>query len=57
VELFVVESADGSLVATLVYATDLFERATIADLADQYRRILTSVVADPTVKLSELPLS
>jgi len=57
VELFVVESADGSLVATLVYATDLFERATIAGLADQYLRVLTSVVADPTVKLSELPLS
>jgi len=57
VELFVVESADGSLAATLVYATDLYERATIVGLVGQYRRLLTAVVADPTARLSELPLS
>jgi hypothetical protein len=55
VELFVVESADGSLAATLVYATDLFERATMAELVDRFRRLLAVVAAHPEARLTELP--
>jgi non-ribosomal peptide synthetase component F len=43
VELFVADGADGSLDGTLVYATDLFERATMAWLADDYRRLLADL--------------
>jgi hypothetical protein len=43
VELFVAEAADGSLAGTLVYATDLFGRSTMARLADDYRRLLADI--------------
>jgi amino acid adenylation domain-containing protein/non-ribosomal peptide synthase protein (TIGR01720 family) len=38
------------------YNTDLFDRATLARLLDHYQRILATVIADPEVRLSELPL-
>jgi len=54
VELFVAESAAGALDATLVYAADLYEPATMAAFAGRYRRLLATVVADPAARLSEL---
>jgi amino acid adenylation domain-containing protein/non-ribosomal peptide synthase protein (TIGR01720 family) len=38
------------------YNVDLFERATVARLIDHYARVLAAAVADPEVRLSELPL-
>jgi amino acid adenylation domain-containing protein len=54
IELFIAESATGSLDATLVYAADLYEPATMAGLAERYRRLLARVVVQPTARLSEL---
>jgi non-ribosomal peptide synthetase component F len=57
VELFVAESATGSLDGSLVYAADLFEPATMARFAADYRAVLEAVVAHPTMRISELPIS
>jgi amino acid adenylation domain-containing protein len=54
VELFLAAAADGGLDGTLVYATDLFDRATMAGLATRYGALLDAVVADPRRPLSEL---
>lgn len=53
-ELFVVESGDGGLDASLVYAAELYEHATMARLAARYVQLLEAVTADPTVRLSAL---
>ncbi|WP_316197127.1 amino acid adenylation domain-containing protein, partial [Bradyrhizobium sp. SZCCHNS3014] len=47
---------DGGLAATLIYATDLFEAATIARLADHFVRLLREIAARPEARLSELSL-
>ncbi len=52
VELFVVRSGAGSLDATLVYATDLFDRGTMSRLAGRYQRLLEAVAARPTAPVS-----
>ena len=44
------------LKGSLEYATDLFDAATIERIAKHYRRLLESVVADPSVSASELPM-
>ena len=54
VELFMDESAAGSLDATLVYAADLYEPATMARLADRFERLLAAVSDRPSARLSEL---
>lgn len=38
------------------YATDLFDRATVHRLLEQYERVLWAVTADPSVRLSAIPL-
>src|SRR6185295_16734343 len=38
------------------YATDLFEAATVRRLADHYRTLLATAVADPGRRLADLPL-
>ena len=38
------------------YSTDLFEEATIARMAGHWQTLLEGIVADPTRRLSELPL-
>jgi amino acid adenylation domain-containing protein len=55
VELFVVEAGDGSLQASLVYATDLYDRSSMVRLAGDYRSLLEAVVADPERRISQLP--
>jgi amino acid adenylation domain-containing protein len=46
----------GGIVGRLVYQTDLFDAATIDRLVVHYRRVLEAMVADPTRRLSALPL-
>ena len=46
----------GGLTGTLEYTTDLFDRSTVADLADRLLRLLTAAAADPKLPLSRLPL-
>jgi amino acid adenylation domain-containing protein len=38
------------------YSTDLFEAATVARLAERFRRLLDCAVADPDRRLSDIPL-
>lgn len=38
------------------YNPDLFDQTTIARLADHFRNVLTAIAAEPTQRLSELPL-
>ncbi|MGI8807424.1 MAG: amino acid adenylation domain-containing protein [Acidimicrobiales bacterium] len=57
VELLVAESVSGSLKATLVYAADLFEPATMGRLAGRYQRLLDAVAADPSARISEVSSS
>ncbi|MDQ3897938.1 MAG: condensation domain-containing protein, partial [Actinomycetota bacterium] len=56
-ELFVAEEGDGSLAGSLVYATELYDPATAARLAESYRRLLEAVVTDPAAPLSTLGVS
>ncbi|WP_411122645.1 amino acid adenylation domain-containing protein [Streptomyces sp. x-19] len=53
--LALTERPDG-LTATIHYATDLFDRATVERLAEHYVRLLTSAASDPTRPLSQLEL-
>jgi amino acid adenylation domain-containing protein len=46
----------GGLVAAFDYATDLFDAATIAALGARFLALLAAVAADPSRRLSELPL-
>jgi amino acid adenylation domain-containing protein/non-ribosomal peptide synthase protein (TIGR01720 family) len=54
-ELHLFEGPEG-LEATLVHSTALFDPATIARLAGHYRNLLQGVVADPSTRVSALPL-
>ncbi|MFD3507485.1 amino acid adenylation domain-containing protein [Nocardia sp. NPDC058666] len=42
------------LSANFVYATDLFDRATVADFADRWTRVLAAVVADPAKPVGDI---
>ncbi|MGW0435659.1 amino acid adenylation domain-containing protein [Micromonospora sp. NPDC003197] len=54
-ELHLVEVTNG-LWGKLVYNTDLFERATVERMADRFRALLRSIVANPDARVSELDL-
>ncbi len=47
---------DGNLFGAIEYNTDLFDRQTIERMVGHYRVLLEAVVADPMVKLKDLPL-
>jgi amino acid adenylation domain-containing protein len=49
------ESATG-LKGSIEYSTELFHKATIERMADHYRNLLESIVADPERRVSELEL-
>ncbi|NER61600.1 non-ribosomal peptide synthetase, partial [Pseudomonas sp. MAFF212428] len=49
------ETAHG-LSAILVYATDLFEAATIERLAEHWQNLLRAIVAEPQQRIGQLPL-
>jgi amino acid adenylation domain-containing protein len=53
--LFVREVAS-RLQGYVEYATDLFDGSTIARLVGHFERLLAGIVADPSLRLSELPL-
>ncbi|HEX6289379.1 MAG TPA: amino acid adenylation domain-containing protein [Herpetosiphonaceae bacterium] len=46
----------GELVGIFEYNTDLFDRATILRMADHWRTLLASIVADPDRRLDDLAL-
>ena len=50
------EDRPGGLLARCEYSSDLFEEATIARMAGHWQTLLEAVVADPGLRLSELPL-
>ena len=49
------EGADG-LTGTLQYNSDLFDRTSIARMAEHFRNLLEGIAAHPEQRLSELPL-
>jgi amino acid adenylation domain-containing protein len=53
--LQIVDDEQG-LTATFVYNADLFEAATIAHMLRTFQTLLSAVVADPALRLSDLPL-
>ncbi|WP_217211465.1 MupA/Atu3671 family FMN-dependent luciferase-like monooxygenase [Streptomyces sp. AC550_RSS872] len=53
--MIVAEHGDG-LVGRVQFNADLFDRATVADLADNFRTLLAGITADPDRPLSALPL-
>ncbi|MFC6009764.1 amino acid adenylation domain-containing protein [Nocardia lasii] len=54
VEQVGVDGAPQGMRADFVYATDLFDRATVADFADRWQRVLAAVVADPTIPVGDI---
>ncbi|MFE9632776.1 amino acid adenylation domain-containing protein [Streptomyces sp. NPDC006463] len=50
------DGAPGGLTVTIEYAADLFEPVTIARLADQFQRILTSAAEHPDTPLHDIDL-
>jgi amino acid adenylation domain-containing protein len=52
----VVAEIGGELRASLEYNTDLFEPATVAQMARQFRVLLEGLVANPAQSISSLPL-
>ncbi|MGV9434532.1 amino acid adenylation domain-containing protein, partial [Nocardia sp. NPDC003648] len=55
-DLVLADTADGGCAVSLTYATDLFDAATAARIADGYVRILDAVTADPARPLGEVDL-
>ncbi len=56
IDLFMAEATDGTLQGTFVYATELFDAGTVARLAEHFVTVLKAVAADPTRRLSDVPL-
>ncbi len=54
--LTMTETADGHLLASIEYSTDLFEADTITRLLGHYQTLLAGMVADATQTVTELPL-
>ena len=48
--------ADGRFTGFFEYATDLFDAATIEDMAAQFKTLLKAAIADPEQRISRLPL-
>ncbi len=46
----------GGLAASLTYATDLFQRGTVEQLARHWQNLLRAIVSQPAQAISELPL-
>ncbi len=54
--LFELQEVSTGLQGMLEFNTDLFDRATIARMLEQYRVLLEGIAADPSRPVSELPL-
>ncbi|SEO02454.1 non-ribosomal peptide synthetase [Bradyrhizobium sp. OK095] len=48
--------ADGRFTGFFEYATDLFDAATIEDMAAQFKTLLKAVISNPEQRISRLPL-
>ncbi|WP_164014774.1 non-ribosomal peptide synthase/polyketide synthase [Pyxidicoccus trucidator] len=48
--------SEAGLVASFGYGTELFDRETVARLADHYVRLLESIAASPDQRITELPM-
>ncbi|MCA1615652.1 MAG: amino acid adenylation domain-containing protein [Acidobacteria bacterium] len=46
----------GALAGTLIYNTDLFDAATVAQMLGHFRNLLEGVAADPDARVFDLPL-
>lgn len=55
-ELEILEAQDG-LLGSLQYNTDLFQRGDMQRLIGHYQQLLSSIVADPRQRVSQLPMS
>lgn len=51
-----VQQSDNCLQFNWTWATDLFERGSIEAMSVQFNRLLESIITDPHVKVSEIPL-
>ncbi|HEX8276906.1 MAG TPA: amino acid adenylation domain-containing protein [Longimicrobiaceae bacterium] len=51
-----ITDSGGDLAASLEYATDLFDAATVERMAEHFRVLLAGIAADPDRRLSALPL-
>ncbi|WP_283957997.1 condensation domain-containing protein [Janthinobacterium lividum] len=47
---------DNGVVASLDFSSDLFERSSIVRMLDSFQRLLAAMVADDSLRVSELPL-
>ena len=50
------EEDEGRLLSYLSYSTDLFDAATIERLWSEYQALVEAILADPSLRLPELPL-
>ncbi|GGN70597.1 hypothetical protein GCM10011610_09920 [Nocardia rhizosphaerihabitans] len=55
-DLVLADTADGGCVVSLTYATDLFDAATAARIADGYVRVLDAVTTDPAGAIGDVDL-
>ncbi len=55
-EIFDAQGRPAGLTVDITYATDLFDAASIRQLAARFGRVLAAVVADPAVTVDALPL-
>ncbi|MGW6424729.1 non-ribosomal peptide synthase/polyketide synthase [Nocardia sp. NPDC055053] len=55
-DLVLADTADGGCAVSLTYATDLFDAATAARIADGYVRVLDAVTADPAGAIGDVDL-
>ncbi|RJL19462.1 non-ribosomal peptide synthetase, partial [Bailinhaonella thermotolerans] len=50
------DAPDGGLAGTVEYAADLFDAATARAIGERFERLLRAVAADPSVRLSRIPV-
>ncbi|MFE7721962.1 amino acid adenylation domain-containing protein, partial [Nocardia rhizosphaerihabitans] len=55
-DLVLADTADGGCAVSLTYATDLFDAATAARIADGYVRVLDAVTTDPAGAIGDVDL-
>jgi amino acid adenylation domain-containing protein len=48
--------ADGQLLGTIDYSTDLFDEATIVRMGGHLRHVLDAIIANPACRIGDLPL-
>jgi len=53
---FNLQDTEQGISGQVEYSTDLFDAATIAHMVEHFQMLLAGIVADPTSRLSELPL-